>query len=128
MSFKLSRRSKRRLKGVHPDLVRVVNTAITLTPVDFAVLEGLRSTDRQRSLFNAGASQTLNSRHLTGHAVDLGAWVDGGIRWDWPLYDRIANAMKRAANVERVPIQWGGDWTSLKDGPHFQLPRDKYPT
>jgi peptidoglycan L-alanyl-D-glutamate endopeptidase CwlK len=127
VSFKLSRRSKRRLKGVHPDLVRVVNTAITLTPVDFAVLEGLRSMDRQRSLFNSGASQTLNSRHLTGHAVDLGAWVDGGIRWDWPLYDRIANAMKRAANAEKVPIQWGGDWTSFKDGPHFQLPRDKYP-
>jgi peptidoglycan L-alanyl-D-glutamate endopeptidase CwlK len=83
--------------------------------------------DRQRSLFNSGASQTLNSRHLTGHAVDLGAWVDGGIRWDWPLYDRIANAMKRAANAEKVPIQWGGDWTSFKDGPHFQLPRDKYP-
>jgi peptidoglycan L-alanyl-D-glutamate endopeptidase CwlK len=105
----------------------VVKTAITLTPVDFAVLEGLRSKARQRELFNAGASQTLNSRHLTGHAVDLGAWVGGEIRWDWPLYDRIANAMKMAANIEKVPIQWGGDWTSFRDGPHFQLPRDKYP-
>lgn len=127
MSFTLSDRSRRRLAGVHPDLVRVVVHAILITPVDFAVLEGVRGLKRQRELIAAGASKTENSRHLTGHAVDLGAIVQGKVRWDWPLYHRIADAMKAAAAHESVPLEWGGDWRSFKDGPHFQLPWDAYP-
>ena len=95
--FTLGHRSKQRLKGVHPDLVKVVERAIRITAVDFAVLEGLRTPERQQALVEAGASQTLNSRHLTGHAVDLGAWVADEVRWDWPLYHKIAAAMKDAA-------------------------------
>lgn len=125
--FKLSQRSKDRLKGVHPDLVKVVEHAIEITTVDFAVLEGLRTPERQKVLMEAGASQTLNSRHITGHAVDLGAWVDGEVRWDWPLYSQIAKAMKAAAAELNIPIEWGGDWRTFKDGPHFQLPRKEYP-
>jgi len=125
--FKLSQRSKDRLKGVHPDLVKVVEHAIEITTVDFAVLEGLRTPERQKVLKEAGASQTLNSRHITGHAVDLGAWVDGEVRWDWPLYNQIAKAMKSAAAELNIPIEWGGDWRTFKDGPHFQLPRKEYP-
>lgn len=125
--FKLSQRSKDRLKGVHPDLVKVVEHAIEITTVDFAVLEGLRTPERQKVLKEAGASQTLNSRHITGHAVDLGAWVDGEVRWDWPLYNQIAKAMKAAAAELNIPIEWGGDWRTFKDGPHFQLPRKEYP-
>lgn len=123
----LGSRSVSRLKGVHPDLVAVVNRAIKLTEVDFAVLEGLRTHTRQIELVKAGASQTMNSRHLTGHAVDLGAYVGGAVRWDWPLYYKIAAAMKKAAAELGVPIEWGGDWKSFKDGPHFQLSRKKYP-
>ena len=125
--FTLGHRSKQRLKGVHPDLVKVVECAIQLTTVDFAVLEGLRTPERQKALVEAGASQTLNSRHLTGHAVDLGAWVGDEVRWDWPLYHKIAAAMKDAAKQVDVPIEWGGDWRNFKDGPHFQLPRKTYP-
>jgi peptidoglycan L-alanyl-D-glutamate endopeptidase CwlK len=125
--YKLSLRSKRNLVGVHPDLVMVVNRAITMTPVDFAVIEGLRNKTRQKQLVESGASGTLNSRHLTGHAVDLGAWVDGEIRWDWPLYHRIADAVKRAAAELSIPIEWGGDWKTFPDGPHFQLPWKEYP-
>ena len=125
--FKLSQRSKDRLKGVHPDLVNVVEHAIEITTVDFAVLEGLRTPERQKVLKEAGASQTLNSRHITGHAVDLGAWVDGEVRWDWPLYNQIAKAMKAAAAELDIPIEWGGDWSRFKDGPHWQLPRKEYP-
>lgn len=125
--FRLSARSLARLNGVHPDLVNVVKRAIELTDVDFTVLEGLRTADRQAELKKAGASQTLKSRHLTGHAVDLGAYVAGEVRWDWPLYHRIAAAMKRAAKELGVPLEWGGDWRSFKDGPHFQLPWDRYP-
>lgn len=125
--YSLGKRSRERLNGVHPDLVKVVEHAIEITTVDFAVLEGLRTPERQKVLKEAGASQTLNSRHITGHAVDLGAWVDGEVRWDWPLYSQIAKAMKAAAAELNIPIEWGGDWRTFKDGPHFQLPRKEYP-
>lgn len=116
-----------RLNGVHPDLVKVVERAIQITTVDFTVLEGVRDPLRQKKLVESGASQTLNSRHITGHAVDLGAWVDDQVDWSWPLYHQIAAAMKEAAKQVGVPIEWGGDWKTFKDGPHFQLPRKEYP-
>ena len=125
--FSLGPRSKQRLKGVHPDLVKVVERAIEITDVDFTVLEGLRTPERQKALVEAGASQTLNSRHLTGHAVDLGAWVGDEVRWDWPLYHKISAAMKEAAKLEGVSIVWGGGWRTFKDGPHFELDRKAYP-
>lgn len=124
--FKLSQKSLDRLSGVHPDLVEVVKRAIEITEVDFAVLEGVRSKARQEQLIKAGASQTMRSRHLTGHAVDLGAYINGSVRWDWPLYDKIALAMKAAALELQVAIEWGGDW-KMKDGPHWQLPWKDYP-
>ena len=124
--FTLSPRSYKRLEGVHPDLVRVVERAIAITEVDFVVLEGLRTKERQAQLLKAGASRTMNSRHITGHAVDLGAWVNKEVRWDWPLYSKIAAAMKQAATELIVPIVWGGDWRTFKDGPHFELDRRKY--
>jgi peptidoglycan L-alanyl-D-glutamate endopeptidase CwlK len=125
--FSLGPRSKQRLRGLHPDLVKVVERAIEITDVDFTVLEGLRTPERQKALVEAGASQTLNSRHLTGHAVDLGAWVGDEVRWDWPLYHKIAAAMKDAAKQEGVSIVWGGGWRTFKDGPHFELDRKAYP-
>jgi peptidoglycan L-alanyl-D-glutamate endopeptidase CwlK len=125
--YKLGERSIMRLQGVHPDLVKVVKNAIDISTVDFTVLEGRRSPERQKVLVEAGASQTLNSRHITGHAVDLGAWVDDQVDWSWPLYARIAGAMKIAAKDLNIPIEWGGDWKTFKDGPHFQLPWKDYP-
>ena len=127
MTFKLGATSLTRLKGVHPDLVKVVARAIQISTLDFTVLEGLRTMERQKALVEAGSSQTLKSRHLTGHAVDLGAWVDNQLDWSWPLYPRIAGAMKMAAKDVGVPIEWGGDWATFKDGPHFQLPWKEYP-
>ena len=126
MSFRLSQRSRAALQGVHPDLVAVVEAAIELTPVDFMVTEGLRTAARQAELVRAGASRTLNSRHLTGHAIDVAAWVDGQVRWDWPLYPRIAEAFKAAAKGRGVRLVWGGDWPRLRDGPHFELDRGAY--
>ena len=127
MSFRLSERSRTRLQGVHPDLAGVVLEALATSPIDFMVTEGLRSPRRQAELVRAGASRTLNSRHLTGHAVDLAAFVDGAVRWDWPLYPRIAQAMKAAARRRGVALVWGGDWPRLRDGPHFELDRKAYP-
>lgn len=126
-TFKLSKRSLANLQGVHPDLVRVVNRAIELTQVDFGVIEGLRTLERQRELKAKGASKTLNSRHITGHAVDVMAYIGSEGRWDWPLYPKIAKAFKQAANELGVRIVWGGDWRTLKDGPHFELDRNFYP-
>lgn len=121
----LSARCLARLKGVHPDLVRVVERARESTP--FIVTEGLRTSARQRQLFDAGATRTLNSRHLTGHAVDLAVLIGTEARWDWPLYDALAQVMKRAAAEEEVAITWGGDWPRFRDGPHFELSWDRYP-
>jgi peptidoglycan L-alanyl-D-glutamate endopeptidase CwlK len=126
----LSPRSEKNLVGVHPDLVRVVRrTAAALqdanADIGFVVIEGLRTKTRQAALVKAGASWTMNSRHLTGHAVDLMATVSGVGRWDWALYDRLAIFVKQAAVRERVAIAWGGDW-KLRDGPHFELSRAAY--
>lgn len=127
MAFVLGKKSLDRLSGVHPSLVSVVKRAIEITECDFAVLEGVRSVTRQEQLVRAGASQTMNSRHITGHAIDLGAYLGGSVRWDWPLYYKIADAMKQAADELQVPLEWGGDWKRFKDGPHFQLPHKEYP-
>ncbi len=135
MTYYLGRRSLRRLEGVHPDLVRVVKRAIQITKCDFTVLEGVRSIERQRKLFEAEASKIMDSRHITGHAVDLGAYVDGTVRWDWPLYYKLAHAMMIASLEEKVPVRWGGDWDGdgdyaderWRDGPHFELLRKYYP-
>ena len=118
-------RDRARLEGVHRDLVRVVERARQAVP--FIVTEGLRTQARQRELFNKGASTTMRSRHLTGHAVDLAALVGQEVRWDWPLYDALGAAMKRAAAEEEVAITWGGDWPRFRDGPHFELAWDRYP-
>jgi peptidoglycan L-alanyl-D-glutamate endopeptidase CwlK len=128
MRYKLGTTSKKRLEGVHPDLVKVVELAITKTPTDFTVIEGLRTAERQEKLYESGSTETMNSRHLTGHAVDLGAWVDRSVSWDWVYYHEIARAMKDAAKELGVNLEWGGDWESFKDGPHFQLAWKDYPT
>ncbi|WP_271164186.1 M15 family metallopeptidase [Brevundimonas intermedia] len=122
----MSARSRSRLNGVHPALVAVVEAALTRSSVDFMITEGLRTPARQAGLVKAGASRTLKSRHLTGHAVDVAALVDGQVRWDWPLYGRIAQAFKSAALELNTSIVWGGDWKSLRDGPHFELDRRVY--
>ena len=127
MNFSLGKKSLLKLQGVHPDLVSVVAKAINLSEIDFTVLEGLRSKERQQELYSAGASKTLRSRHLTGHAVDLGALINGKVAWDWPLYDQVAQAMKQSAFDLGVPLTWGGDWVTFKDGPHFELPHKEYP-
>ncbi|MEB6558774.1 M15 family metallopeptidase [Acinetobacter baumannii] len=127
MTYKLSQKSLSNLKGVHPDLIKVVKRAIELTECDFTITEGLRTKERQAQLLKEKKTTTSNSRHLTGHAVDLAAWVDNTISWDWKYYEQIADAMKKAASELKIPIEWGGDWKTFKDGPHFQLPFKQYP-
>jgi peptidoglycan L-alanyl-D-glutamate endopeptidase CwlK len=133
--MQLNAKSETLLKKVHPDLVRVVRrAALSLTgDLGFVVTCGLRTLEEQKRLKAAGASRTLRSRHLPGaktglaHAVDLAAVLGGAVKWDWPLYAKLGAVLKAAAKVEKVPLEWGGDWKTFKDGPHFQLPWDKYP-
>ena len=120
-------RTEEKLKGVHPDLVAVIRAARSKFPNLFIITEGVRTLEKQKVLFASGATTTLKSRHLTGHAVDVAALVDGEIRWDWPLYKKIADIIKAEAKLLNVDIQWGGDWKTFKDGPHFQLNPTVYP-
>lgn len=154
-------RSARNLIGVHPDLVKVVTRAEELLPVlhptaGFTVIEGVRTLETQKKYFAAGKSNTMKSRHLTGHAVDLMATVAGAPGWEEPLYFRLAAAMGMAARELNTAVEWGGCWRSVlsfpptqdgakdawnayvagkrklkqdafTDGPHFQLPWDLYP-
>jgi len=130
-----SERSKINMKGIHPDLRKVLDRALEITEVDFVIVEGRRSVDRQKELVRIGASQTMNSRHLTGHAVDFYAWVDinkdGKIEFEemaaYPLMKKVAEAIKYAASELRVEIDWGGDWKKFKDYPHIELDRKAYP-
>ena len=127
MTFRFSSRSLRNLEGVHPDLVAVAHRALEITEIDFLVTEGLRTREKQIELVRAGASRTTRSRHLTGHAIDIAACVAGEVRWDWPLYEELSRAFKQAAAELNVPIVWGGDWKTFRDGPHYELSRMEYP-
>lgn len=135
MGFQLSRRSEERLLGVKPQLVQVVKAAALhyQGPGEFVVVEGLRTLERQRELFNAGKSKTMRSRHLTGHAVDLAPMVDvdkdGDLDLTWlrEHFYPICDAMRSSAAAFGVPIEWGGDWTEFVDMPHWQLPWSKFP-
>lgn len=152
--FKLGPASLKELNGVHPDLVAVATRAIEITVQDFAVHDGIRTLAEQKKLVAAGASQTLDSRHISGHAVDLVPYINGKLRWEWdPIY-MIADAVRIAARELNIPIRWGGAWDvdftqstesaedlvsqyvarrkanglrAFIDGPHFELPKAKYP-
>jgi peptidoglycan LD-endopeptidase CwlK len=111
MSFKLSQRSLDNLKGVDERLVAVVHHAITITKVDFGVICGLRTIEEQKGLVAKGASKTMNSKHLTGDAVDLMAFIGSRGSWELNLYDDIADAMKLSAQREGVAVRWGAAWS-----------------
>lgn len=125
--YKFSQRSLDRLQGVHPDLVKLMSEAIKESPYDFSITEGRRDSARQQQLVKEGKSRTLNSRHLTGHAVDIAVFIDGKLTWDFDKYKAVAEHVKKVAASLGVSIIWGGDWRGLVDGPHFELNRKDYP-
>ena len=124
MAYRLGQRSMQNLSGVHPDLVAVVKRAIEITEQDFSVIEGVRNIERQRQLVAKGASKTMNSRHLTGHAVDLAPYP---LSWDWEYFYPIADAMKQAAEELGVDLTSGAYWENFPDGPHHELSWGAYP-
>ena len=146
-NFKWGPKSLSNMHGIHPDLRAVLNHALSVSIVDMSVIEGLRSEERQRKLVAEGKSWTMNSRHLTGHAVDVVPWVNGQISWDWNFYYPMADAIMKIAKSTNIPIRWGGNWHvkdirlwagtaeelakdypgSNPDGPHFELTWGDYP-
>lgn len=154
MTYRFGTTSRQELVGVHPLLVAVVERALVLSVVDFAVHDGKRTEEEQREYVRTGVSHTLDSRHLTGHAVDLVPYVNGKLRWEWPPIYRIADAMRAAARELKCPLVWGAAWDInfvdavaepqaisnayvarqkakgkrvFLDGPHYELPRNLYP-
>ena len=121
MGFKLSQRSLDKMIGVNPKLVEVVKLAITKSPLDFSISEGLRTVERQKELVAQKKSQTMKSRHIVGEAADICVLIDGKANWDFENYRKVADVFKECAKELGVKITWGGDWTSFKDGPHFQI-------
>ena len=124
--YSFSQRSLERLKGVHPDLVKVMQASISDSPYDFGITEGRRTPERQQQLYKEGKSRTLNSRHLTGHAVDIAVFIGKDVSWDFRYYDAVAEHIKKVAESLKIPIVWGGEWRGLVDGPHFELNRKQY--
>ena len=128
-----SARSLKNMAGIHPDLRRVLDSALRDSPIDFVVIEGLRTKERQKQLVAAGASKTMNSRHLTGHAVDICPLLDldrdGKIEtaemFNVPLMRRLNSHIAAAFTAEKVAFEWGGDWGW--DFPHYELDRNRYP-
>lgn len=133
--MKFNQASENKLKKLHPDMVKVVRRAQKLVKdKDFGAIITctVRTVAEQKILVKKGASKTMNSRHIPGKdgyakAIDFAVTLNGKVRWDWPLYARLADVMKQAAKLEKIPIVWGGDWKSFKDGPHFELSKIKYP-
>ena len=123
----INERSEKALKGVHPDLIRVVRQAALGSPFPFIITEGLRTIERQRILFAQKLSRTMNSRHITGHAIDFVPVVDGEITWKSPAFSLVIAVFKKAAADLGVSIVSGGDWRSFKDFPHIELDRKVYP-
>lgn len=130
--MKLSAGDEKRLKRAHPDLAKVVRRAAAITTIPFTILESDRTIEQQKINVAKGVSQTMKSRHLISpdgmvRAVDIAPTVNGKVSWAWPLYHKLAPIIKQAAKDVKVPIEWGGDWQTLKDGPHWQLPWKEYP-
>ncbi len=129
--FALSARSEMRMVGVRGDLKRVVRRAIELTPFDFGITSGKRTAEEQNALFKQGASQldgySKKSRHQSGCAVDFVVYDENGkVTWGFSYYEQVSWAFKQAADELGIPIVWGGDWVSFKDGPHIELDRAHY--
>lgn len=114
----MNERDITRLRGVHPDICRVLHDV----DYPFVVVEGVRTIERQRELMAAGKTKTLNSRHLTGHAVDIAPLVDGRISWEWRHFNELARAVRSSCKRCGVVLEWGGDWKRFPDGPHWQIP------
>jgi peptidoglycan L-alanyl-D-glutamate endopeptidase CwlK len=120
MSWQFSEQSFANLVGVRPELVSVATLALARSPIDFGIIDGVRTVEKQAEYVALGASWTMDSKHLDGRAIDIMAYVLGKGRWEYPLYEKIHESFVSAAAEVGVAIVWGGDWEQ-KDGGHYEL-------
>lgn len=116
--YKFGKSSIQKLKGVHPDLVKVMERAISISKQDFSITQGVRTKSEQIRLVAQGKSKTMNSKHLVqkdgySHAVDV---VPFPVSWDLEKFYVIADAVEKAAEQLNVKIRWGGAWTTFING------------
>jgi len=123
----LNARSLKALKHVHPDLIAVIMRAAEKTKHEFIITEGLRTLERQKELFKKGLSKTMNSRHLTGHAVDFAPLIDGELTWKTQAFNPVIDIIDLVATELKIPVEFGARWKTFRDYPHVQLARSKYP-
>lgn len=126
-NFKWGSRSLQHLKGIHPDLRKVADLALQLSPFDFIITDGRRTLKEQRDFVRKGVSKTMKSRHLYGFAIDYVAIVGNKVKYDLKAMKAISDAFKKAGNQLGIPVEWGGDWKRFKDTPHIQLSKSRYP-
>ncbi|HHT0056902.1 TPA: M15 family metallopeptidase [Klebsiella michiganensis] len=116
-------KSDKLIREVHPKLRGLMNEAIRRSGVRFIITEGLRTKKRQLELLAQGKSLTQNSRHLTGHAVDVAILHNNKVTWEFKYYKALASCIKSIASEMKIDIVWGGDWENIRDGAHFELKR-----
>ena len=133
MNFKLSKSSIDKLIGVHPALVLVISRALLYSPIDFGIVQGVRTQEYQNSLYEQGRSKpgnivtwTKNSRHIGGFGIDFAAYVNGKLSWELPYYKDISESFKKASKELNIPIICGIDWKTPDSG-HVELDAAFYP-
>jgi len=127
MSFKFSQKSLNVIAGVNPDLQAVCMRAIEISKVDFGIPSsgGIRTAEEQNKLFHDGKSKLdgykKKSKHQSGNAIDVYAFVDGRASWKPEHLTHVATAMLAAASELGVVLHWGGHWRHFLDMPHFEV-------
>ena len=124
---KFSKESLAALEGVDHRLIMLANAVLQIH--DCTVTEGLRTLEKQKEAYDRGASKTMDSRHLTGHAIDMYPYP---IDWkDTKRFYVFGGMVLAVAKMLQVPIRWGGNWDSdddftdneFNDLGHFEIPR-----
>lgn len=132
MSFLYGKASETWFEGVDPGLVSVARRALVISaaskiPIDWSIVDGVRTPERQAILFKQGHSRTLNSAHIPwadglGHALDFKPWIGGAdpfprkgdppaiVRLKLERFEQIAAYFFEAADELFYPLQWGNDW------------------
>ena len=113
---------------LNPSLRTLFMEAIKDAPLDFTIIETVRTKEKQLEYVTKGASKTMRSRHIPEtnssgfcEAVDAAPYP---IDWnDKERFKKLAAHILKKANQLNIPITWGGNFKTLVDMPHYELKR-----